>query len=543
MKTVAIAAPRLSCGMKALFEALGDALGVCFVRRDQGDNRGVSAWIVLEADRDMAVRAANCGLACYIVPAAADLIPCGSSSLLEMTADPVLPTILRHRRVTDEDVAAMRGLPPWFDDVRPLACKGGVPVWAIADRMGTPHHFVAIAPPELAGDEPLFAHFSRSRLAALLPLVNFVLDVGAERGWEGPPLQASYMFDDPNLHWASYGFVDYRELIRQATARRYHVAFATVPLDAWWVHKPTRTLFEQHPDRISLLYHGNDHTSNELGNRSSVPELRRLLSQAVGRVSRFEASTGLSVSSVMAPPHGACSDAALGVMSELGFEAATVSRGSLHHHNPSAQWTTSFGFRPCGDVAGLPVIPRFGLTRSCGNDILIAALLRQPIIPVTHHDALADGYGLLSELADVINGLGAVRWASLGTIARGLYAHRINGEVLQVRLLTGHVVVNIPPGITKVAVSQVEQDGASVDLLWRAGPAGKWAAFESPTISVSSCLSIEIAARSLVAARSQRRSVGMPRFRSVGRRLATEMRDRALPLAYRLGLRRASPLS
>ena len=203
------------------------------------------------------------------------------------------------------------------------------------------------------------------------------------------------MFDDPNLHWRSYGFIDYNEMVRHAVAGKYRVCVATIPLDAWLVHKPTSAIFRDNTARISLLYHGNNHVFRELARSHSADSMRALLLQAGRRMTKMEARTGLKVARVMAPPHGACSETALAQMAQIGFEAACVSRGSLRYHNSGAQWTRTIGMNPCDIIAGLPVIPRCGLSRSCRNDILIAALLHQPIVVMTHHLALAEGYDLL----------------------------------------------------------------------------------------------------------------------------------------------------
>src|SRR3712207_7699471 len=51
-------------------------------------------------------------------------------------------------------------------------------------------------------------------------------------GWTPAPLRAAIMFDDPNLHWKSYGYIIYPELVEHAKEHNYHAVFATVPLDS-----------------------------------------------------------------------------------------------------------------------------------------------------------------------------------------------------------------------------------------------------------------------------------------------------------------------
>src|SRR4029079_19528466 len=108
--------------------------------------------------------------------------------------------------------------------------------------------------------------------------------------------------------------------------------------------------------------------------------------------------------------------------------------------------------KPCDIVAGLPIIPRFGLSTACENDILVAALLRQPIIPVTHHQDVAGGYDLLDSTASLINSLGDVSWLDMRSIARRLYSRHRNGSSLNVRLFSKKVTVSIPAGTTHICV-------------------------------------------------------------------------------------------
>src|SRR5437588_776228 len=85
---------------------------------------------------------------------------------------------------------------------------------------------------------------------ALLALVHFLREVSAEHRWTPPPLRASFIVDDPNLHWPSYGFLRYRELVAHADAHGYHVALATVPLDGWFAHPAAARLLRERADRL-----------------------------------------------------------------------------------------------------------------------------------------------------------------------------------------------------------------------------------------------------------------------------------------------------
>jgi hypothetical protein len=541
MKTIGICASPLSRGSRAAFHAVGEALGVSFQERAlRGDDRSVDGWVVLAADEELTREASRAARPCYVVLNDGEPSARRTSSTITFANRSEPDPLLRGRTITADDVATIRVLPRWLTGVVPVAFMEGLPFWATQDRSQCRHHYVALPPPELDDGEALFTHFSGQRVACLLPLVLFVRSLVEERGWEPPPLHATFMFDDPNLHWTSYGFIDYAEMVTHATAGNYHVSIATIPLDGWFVHPPTSAIFRDNRSRISLLYHGNDHVSRELGRFRSAEAVRRTLNQALTRISRMERRTGLDVARVMAPPHGACSEIAISEMARLGFEALCVSRGSLRYQNPDADWTRTIGLRPCDMVAGLPIIPRFGLSKDSQNDILIAALLRQPIIPITHHQAVADGYGLLDETASFVNSLDDVAWCDMRTISRSLYFQQHDGRTLRVRMLSKCASIPVTRGATQI---QVERpwltDPAQEPLFWRTSTGDRWwrAVPQPDAIAVQPGLTIEIASGAIAAAHCEalRTRLGSPA--PVARRLLTEGRDRALPSIHRIARR------
>ena len=540
MKTIGICARSLSPGCKATFDALGEALSVSFEQRPFGDDLDIGGWVVLGADPALASRIDRAAQPCYVVLDDAELLPRGASSQIRFANRPELAAVLRGRDVTSDDAIAAKALPNWPTNLVPLALKDGAAVWASQDRGRYRHHYVSLPVPELNDHDALFTHFSGQRMACLLPLVLFVRSLAEDQCWQSPPLQATFMVDDPNLHWTSYGFIDYGEIVSHAVAANYHVSVATIPLDSWFVHPPVSALFQENTGRISLLCHGNDHVSRELARPQSADATARLLHQAVGRIARMEARTGLEVARVMAPPHGACSEMAIAQMARVGFEAVCVSRGSLRHHNNGARWTRTIGMRPCDMVAGLPIITRFGLSKNCRNDILIAALLHQPIVAMTHHQGVADGYHLLDEMASFTNALGEVTWRDMRAISRSLYSQWQDGTTLRVRMLSRRVSVPVPEGTTGIQIERPWLDHSAVEALsWRSATNGPhWSAVSDPgPMAVKAGVTIEIASGAAGSTVTGSSGAGPRRLAPVARRFLTEIRDRALPAVHRIARR------
>src|SRR4029077_20347137 len=85
-----------------------------------------------------------------------------------------------------------------------LATIDGRPVGGC--RTETELHVSAFPTEELEPGETLREHLRPGRFMGLVPLLHLLRDVCEGHGWSEEPLQASFVIDDPNLHWPSYGF-------------------------------------------------------------------------------------------------------------------------------------------------------------------------------------------------------------------------------------------------------------------------------------------------------------------------------------------------
>jgi hypothetical protein len=434
-----------------------------------------------------------------------------------------------------------------------LARRGADAVWLSRGR----DEGVAVAPVELGHDEALRDRLRDGRFLAIAALVHFLRSVCADAGWRPPPLRACLLFDDPNLHWTSYGYLPYRELVRQADLHDYHVAFATVPLDGWFAHPSTARLFRERADRLSLVVHGNDHTRMELARPFGAEERRALLAQSLRRISGFERRSGVPVARIMVAPHGVCSQEMAHDLVPLGFEALCISRPYPWLARPPRSWLA----RPAGSSPlaawepasivdnGLPVILRRGFGDP-DEDLALRAFLDQPLIVYGHHGDMRDGLDRLAEIAGLIRGLGEVRWTSLGEIAASNVTTRHEGAALRVRMFSRRGRVEIPSGVQRIVVETPSlQEHAGVDALAWTGDRAEPAASRSNGLSP-----VGPAAEPIVVPDGTRRvelrlvrggapdpaAIRPPAALSwaIARRLMGEGRDRLVPV-YRRTTRRA----
>jgi hypothetical protein len=417
---------------------------------------------------------------------------------------------------------------------RVLASVGRNPVWWQSGDDGHPLFLSAYPPAQLHEGGTLREQLRAGRFMGLLPLVHFLRVLLGERGWTPPPLRASFVIDDPNLHWPSYGFLRYRQLIDHASRHGYHVGFATVPLDGRLVNPRAAALLRENPSALSLLMHGNDHTSRELGRLGSDADAEATIAQALRRIAALERRSGVAVERVMAPPHGACSEPALRAMFRLGLVAACISRPYPWRDGLPAP-TPLVGWHPAELVGGgLPVLPRYPLS-SPREDLVFRALLGQPLILYGHHGDFADGLDLLAEAAGYVNRLGDVRWAPLDEIARHNYSTRQVGEALHLGMYARRIAVEVPDGVRALNVQiqeplggsashRLAHSGGSAELTFGEGLGrARLTLDEAPT-------TIELA---LPADRPLAPSaIAVPGFRPwpAIRRIAVETRDRVQPL-------------
>lgn len=439
-----------------------------------------------------------------------------------------VPWPFRGRTLESEVSIAPCRLELEADEIVLAACDGQ-PVWTVALRQGRSVFRSAFPLLELAEDGSFALAFSDQAFVQNLPLLHLLRHVGAGVMGEVPPLRAAFMFDDPNLHWPTYGCIDYREVVERARKNHYHVSFATIPLDTWFTHRTAADIFRRHPDAISLLVHGNNHSKNELARQRQASDREALVSQALERIVGLERSTGLKVCRVMVPPHGGCSADMLGALAGAGFEGACISAGSLIAHNPRAGWISTLGFHPAETIQGCAVLPRAAFTGRARNAALICAYLGRPIVLRGHQDDLKHGIELLDELAGFVNGLGDVAWTNLSSLMRLSYRYRMEADTCHLTPLAPRVDFDVPASAQRVVVAPApgHRDGGSFLISSTAGSARVRAGESWPLAGGES-------QRIRLVRDTQPRPADPPRTPRtpaslILRRLLTEGRDRFLP--------------
>jgi hypothetical protein len=360
---------------------------------------------------------------------------------------------------------------------------------------------------------------------SLLPLLHFTREVS---GWSAGEPGGCFIFDDPNLHWTTYGYVDYRDIAADARSLEYHVSFATVPLDSWYTHRPTARLFRENSGQLSLMTHGNNHTRQELHRAIDSTQRKALAAQAFRRARWLQQRTGVHVAAVMAPPHGACSRDMGRALAEVGFEAACISRGSLMSRNPDQIWRASTGLHPT-EFHGLPILPRFTIRGNAAMHVRQAMFLGQPVIPMGHHEDLRNGLEPMREVVRIVNAAGGARWQNMTELARSRFQVLRKSEALHVQLYSRCVTLDIPMDVSQVFVAPAwEESPAGNVVVVENGRSHRGTAQESP-IRVTPGAKVTITSEP--PSRIDANAVNPPRasLRGILRRQLCEARDRLRP--------------
>ena len=462
-KRIGVVAERAITGLEPLFVSLERVFPVRFEPTDSTDLERFDGALVLDptALGDMPRGLMPSGLPRLIISSRAPRH--GEEHIvIKLSENSSLAHPLRGAAIPERTMVGEPSFPA-PESGRVLASVGRTPVWW---QVGDACESLCLSSyplAELGEQETLRDHLRAGCFMGLLPLLHFLDLVLGAQGWTLPPLRASFVIDDPNLHWPSYGFLKYKDLVNHASRHGYHVGLATVPLDGWLINSRAASIVRENPSVLSLLIHGNNHVARELGRLGTSREAEPAIAQALRRIAALERRSGVAVDRVMAPPHGACSEQALAAMFRLGIEAACISRPYPWRDGLSAP-TPLAGWHPAEMVAGgLPVLPRYSLSLP-REDLVFRALLGQPLILYGHHQDFAHGLDLFAQAASDINALGDVQWGPLSWVARGNYSTRRVGETLRVKMHARRITIRAPAG---VSVLRIEVDEPLGGPAWR----------------------------------------------------------------------------
>jgi hypothetical protein len=354
-------------------------------------------------------------------------------------------------------------------------------------------------------------------------------------------LRANIHFDDPNLHWTSYGYIDYLKLARHACEHNYHASIAIVPLDTYYAYSSATRIFQEYRAHLSLLIHGLNHTKRELALTLPSNLILAILAKALHRIAIFEKRYRVPVCRVMVPPYGVCSTEMVRGMLLLGFEAVVLGKPYpyIDWNAPAPMLDPLAGCCPADFTKdGFPILKRHSLNywkkrSDRQGDIILRAFLDQPIIFFGHHNELSEGLDILAHVARHVNSFGPVQWQSLSAICRSNYFTRRDGETLYIKLFSRHVKPKIPEGIKHILIQKGgNAETADSDFVIYNGSPLRLQSDGLAHLSVPESFSgeIEIQLRCFNAVDHRTVPTTSFNFKRIVRRVLMESRDRLMPI-------------
>jgi hypothetical protein len=287
------------------------------------------------------------------------------------------------------------------------------------------------------GEAPLTDYFSR-----FVPYAMVLRHLFGAESWRPASKSAAVIIDDPLLR-NRYGFMDYGTLHRLVQEYNFHATIAFIPHNFRRSASQIVNLFRQNPQRLSICFHGNDHTGAELAAKD-IALLNTMLQIAGRRMDAHRAKTGLVCDRVMVFPQGNFSVEAMDVLKAHNFEACVNTSGQ-----PTGQ-PVALSLRELAQpavlrYAGFPLFLRSKIPHTQRENIAFSLFFGKPVLIVAHHDA----FERPQDLIEVVNRINAVApgiaWSNLSTVVKHSFWERTSAEGIRSVRAFGEVVQTSVP--------------------------------------------------------------------------------------------------
>lgn len=247
------------------------------------------------------------------------------------------------------------------------------------------------------------------------PIVLYVQWAFGARCWHPQVRGACLVIDDPPL-WPRFGYVEFRSVLSLMSDMRTTASVAFVPWNCNRTDTSSVDLFASSEGRLSLSVHGCDHTNSEYGDDDAERLLGRSR-QALERMDRLTARTGLAYDKVMVFPQGVFSDAALEAVKRAGFAAAVNTEVWSVGAQQRVVRVRDYWDMALVGSSGFPLFTRRHPTDGIEN-FAFDLVLGKPCLTVLHQGDFHGGGRQVSDFISKLTGLSTtLNWMSLGEIA------------------------------------------------------------------------------------------------------------------------------
>ncbi|MGB8522284.1 MAG: hypothetical protein WCD43_04900 [Candidatus Acidiferrales bacterium] len=294
---------------------------------------------------------------------------------------------------------------------------GGRPFFASIQRERAEVFFLAGANvADLSADvgaQPLAKYFSQ-----LMPAAMFIRYAFREQCWHTNQHHATLVIDDPLLR-KDYGFLNYERLLALMDQYNFHTSIAFIPFNYRRNSPGIARMFRERPDRLSICFHGNDHTAAEFASKDSGL-LNAMLTVAEERMDAHQKETGIQCDHVMVFPQGNFSREAIIALKAHNFSAA-VNSGPYPRGENSGLSLLELMEPAILKYGGFPLFLRKYPREIALQDIAFNLFFGKPVLIVEHHEIFKDPESLI-QLVSRINALAPeIRWTNVQTAVENSY--------------------------------------------------------------------------------------------------------------------------
>ena len=296
-------------------------------------------------------------------------------------------------------------------DVRIPISIGGNPFMALMKRHRTEILFLASAGVLDVNDEirgrPFTEYFSQ-----FVPQTMALRYIFGEQSWRPCGHHAAFIIDDPLLR-PKYGYLDFGSLRDLMNQYKFSSTIAFIPHNYRRNSRQTVEMFRQSGGRLSICFHGNDHTAGELAS-GNASRLNTMLGIAEARMDSHANASGLRCRKVMVFPQDEFSVEAMKVLKSRNFCAAVG--GTANPTGRLANLTVGEEAQPAILRHGtFPLFRRKFVGQIKKQDIAFSLFFGQPVL-VTEHHGLFGRVSRLVEDVQTINSIAPeIHWCDLET--------------------------------------------------------------------------------------------------------------------------------
>lgn len=254
---------------------------------------------------------------------------------------------------------------------------------------------------------PLHTYFSKC-----VPHAMALRALFGEECWQSSGRYGALIIDDPLIR-PQHGFLDFKKALVLMEEHNFSTVVGFIPHNYRRSLAPTAQIFRDHPKRLSICVHGNDHTAGEYASQD-VAWLNTITKIAESRMRQHQKMTGVSCSNVMVFPHENFSVQALKVLKARNFHAVVNSSASPFQRK--VDLTLAEMAQPAVlRYGGMALFLRKYIDRLTPEDLAFGLFFGHPAFISEHHTVFQCTEKLLQVVAMVNRMAPDTQWTDLET--------------------------------------------------------------------------------------------------------------------------------